>query len=55
MQSVDASLAAGAAELAEHDKHVAEEVAATVAENVLIGQFVHEAVPSTSLYFPATH
>jgi hypothetical protein len=40
MQSVDASLPAGAVEFGEQDKHVATEVAATVVEYVLIKQSV---------------
>jgi hypothetical protein len=54
MQSVDASLAAGAAELPGHDKHDETDVAATVVEYVLVAQSVHGFDPATVLYFPGT-
>ena len=54
MQSVNASLAAGAAELAGHDKHDETAVAATVVEYVFVAQSVHAIDPASVLYFPAT-
>lgn len=55
VQAPIAELEAGEFELVGHPVHTLDTVAPTVAENLPVPQFVHEAVPVVSLYFPTAH
>ena len=54
VQSVEASLAAGASEFAGHAEHVDADLAPFTAEKVPGPQSLHPALPASALYFPAT-
>jgi len=55
VQAARAELEIGELELVGHARHVAATVEATAAEYFAVAQSVHDAVPVTVLYLPATH